>query len=80
MFIDADHRYEGVLTDYLLYNSLVRRGGLIVFHDIASPEPEFGIPLFCKNLSEGKIDGNKHKIYKICVPDSYAGLGYMFKK
>jgi predicted O-methyltransferase YrrM len=34
LFIDADHRYEGVRKDYQLYAPLVRPGGLIAFHDI----------------------------------------------
>ena len=34
LFIDADHRYEGVRRDYELYSPLVRDAGLIAFHDI----------------------------------------------
>jgi predicted O-methyltransferase YrrM len=34
LFIDGDHRYEGVKADFLNYRSLVRPGGLIAFHDI----------------------------------------------
>lgn len=34
LFIDGDHRYEGVRRDYELYRDLVRPGGLIAFHDI----------------------------------------------
>jgi predicted O-methyltransferase YrrM len=34
LFIDGDHRYGGVKKDFYLYSSLVRRNGLIVFHDI----------------------------------------------
>jgi predicted O-methyltransferase YrrM len=34
LFIDADHRYEGVKRDFLNYRQFVREGGIIVFHDI----------------------------------------------
>lgn len=34
LFIDGDHRYDGVKKDFLLYRHLVRDGGFIVFHDI----------------------------------------------
>lgn len=34
LFIDGDHRYEGVKKDFALYRPLVRPGGLIAFHDI----------------------------------------------
>ena len=38
LFIDADHTYAGVASDYHGYRPLVRPGGLIVFHDIV-PHP-----------------------------------------
>lgn len=34
LFIDADHRYEGVKRDWELYSPLVRKGGLVAFHDM----------------------------------------------
>jgi predicted O-methyltransferase YrrM len=35
LFIDGDHTYDGVKQDFERYKALVRRGGLIAFHDIA---------------------------------------------
>jgi predicted O-methyltransferase YrrM len=35
-FIDGDHTYEGVKSDFQLYGPLVRTGGIIAFHDIFS--------------------------------------------
>jgi cephalosporin hydroxylase len=34
LFIDGDHSYEGVKKDFEMYSKLVRRGGIIAFHDI----------------------------------------------
>ena len=34
LFIDADHSYEGVKRDFLLYSPFVRESGIIVLHDI----------------------------------------------
>ncbi len=34
LFIDGDHRYDGVAADFGQYSPLVRPGGLIAFHDI----------------------------------------------
>lgn len=34
LFIDGDHRYKGVKKDWKLYSPLLKRNGLIVFHDI----------------------------------------------
>jgi predicted O-methyltransferase YrrM len=38
LFIDADHSYAGVRTDYELYAPLVRPGGAICLHDVV-PNP-----------------------------------------
>jgi len=37
LFIDGDHSYEGVKADYQMYSRLVRPGGMIALHDIATP-------------------------------------------
>lgn len=34
LFIDGDHTYEGVKRDFEMYSPLVRKGGIIAFHDI----------------------------------------------
>lgn len=39
IFIDGDHRYTGVLADWLNYAGMARDGGVVVFHDIL-PHPE----------------------------------------
>jgi predicted O-methyltransferase YrrM len=38
VFIDGDHRYEAIKNDYYFYSPLVRKGGIIAFHDIAENE------------------------------------------
>lgn len=38
LFIDGDHTYEGVKSDFEMYKDLVKKGGLIGFHDIADTE------------------------------------------
>jgi cephalosporin hydroxylase len=42
LFIDGDHTYEGVKADFEMYAPLVRKGGLIAFHDICLHPPEMG--------------------------------------
>ena len=34
LFIDGDHSYKGVKKDWEMYSPLVKKGGLVVFHDI----------------------------------------------
>lgn len=40
LFIDGDHTYEGVKSDFEMYSPLVSRGGLIAFHDICQHPTE----------------------------------------
>jgi predicted O-methyltransferase YrrM len=54
LFIDGDHRYEGVKADFQMYSALVRPGGLIAFHDIVSGPPALvgGVPAFWQELKK----------------------------
>ena len=36
LFIDGDHSYEGVKKDFELYHPFVKKGGIIIFHDIVA--------------------------------------------
>jgi predicted O-methyltransferase YrrM len=42
VFIDGDHSYEGVKTDFEMFSRLVRRGGIIALHDIVINPAETG--------------------------------------
>lgn len=42
LFIDADHSYAGVATDWQVYAQLVPVGGVIVLHDI-NARPGYGV-------------------------------------
>lgn len=52
LFIDGDHSYEGVSSDYNIYSPLVRSGGLVGFHDlrIADIARFFGTIPFRKDI------------------------------
>jgi predicted O-methyltransferase YrrM len=52
LFIDADHTPSGVRNDYRLYSPLVRKGGIIGFHDIAITRPEYGVRALWGELKE----------------------------
>jgi len=60
LFIDGDHSYEGVRSDFEDYAPLVRPGGLIAFHDIVEGQPEAvgGVPRFWKEL-HGRLGGEE---------------------
>ena len=81
LFIDGDHAYEGVKRDFELYSPLVRRGGIVAFHDIvpdyrtalgvSTPSITEGVPRFWK-----EIKGNFNSMELIDDPeqDGY-GIG-----
>jgi predicted O-methyltransferase YrrM len=52
IFIDGDHRYEGVKRDFEIYAPMVRKGGLVAFHDIVEGPIEAvgGVPQFWKEI------------------------------
>jgi predicted O-methyltransferase YrrM len=54
LFIDGDHRYEGVKADFEMYSPLVRPGGLIGFHDIVPgpPDKAGGVAVFWQELKQ----------------------------
>lgn len=55
LFIDGDHTYEGVASDYEMYRPLVRPGGIIAFHDIIrTPWPDCNVDRFWGELSSDK--------------------------
>ena len=52
LFIDGDHTYEGVKSDYRMYAPLVRTGGIVAFHDIVShkSDPGYGVHRLWKEI------------------------------
>jgi len=46
LFIDGDHRYDGVKSDFLMYKDLVKPGGLIGFHDIVATDYHHNMKCF----------------------------------
>lgn len=58
LFIDGDHSYEGVKADYENFRSLVRPGGLIVFHDVC------GLPEVKQFWDEIKPNTKSYEIHE----------------
>ena len=54
LFIDGDHKYVGVKRDFEMYAPLVRKGGIIAFHDIVPgfPERVGAVPLFWHEIRD----------------------------
>ena len=43
LFIDGNHSYKGVKKDFEIYSPLVRKNGIIAFHDIVEVPSESGV-------------------------------------
>lgn len=64
LFIDGGHEYHFVKSDTQLYFPLVRKGGIVGWHDACwfDTKQRLGIEPFLKDFAAGKIDGRQHKI------------------
>ena len=76
LFIDGDHTYQGVKSDFEMYSPLVRQGGLIALHDIVEHAPESGceVKKFWDELKE-KLPSTS--VEEIIDPEggAWAGVG-----
>jgi len=91
IFIDGDHSYKGVETDFNLYKELLSDRGVILFHDV-DPEHIFKGDLgggdvweFWKNLEEGTKthivttrSSGKNKLWGCTT--GFGGIGIWTKK
>jgi hypothetical protein len=75
LFIDGDHRYECVLSDWINYHKFVKKNGIVAFHDIVNIDNNSSVNKFLNELENGIIDGKKYKINKI-IKSKLCGIGY----
>jgi len=52
LHIDGRHGYDDVLSDFTAWQSTVRQGGIVLFHDIAEHQPGFGVWRLWEELRE----------------------------
>jgi len=74
LFIDGDHTYEGVKRDWEMYSSLVRPGGMIVFHDVAGNYEDTQV----KRLWDSIKDKYRSREY-VADPGGQYGIGVLVK-
>lgn len=77
LFIDGDHSYSQVKTDYETWSPLIVSGGLIVFHDIVDSELHkqqlCEVPRFWNEIKIGK------EYIEIIHDGTWGGLGCITK-
>lgn len=75
LFIDGDHSEQGVRKDFEMYSPLVRKGGIIVLHDVIYTSADPLAPVQVKPLwEELKL---KYPYVEIKTKDS-TGIGVIF--
>lgn len=76
LFIDGDHTYEGVKKDFQMYAPLVRKGGIVAFHDIAEHSSSFGcdVTRFWNELKTGY----RHEEIIEDRAQGWAGIGVVY--
>lgn len=76
LFIDGDHTYEGVKQDFQMYAPLVRKGGIVAFHDIAEHPPFLGSDV-TRFWNEVK-SGYRHEEFIEDRSQGWAGIGILY--
>jgi len=76
LFIDGDHSYRGAKRDFVMYSQLVRKGGIIAFHDVLHhTDPSIGVERLWTELKDRyatkEIVHNGEK--------GWGGIGVIFK-
>jgi len=76
VFIDGDHRYDAVKSDFTMYFDLVKKGGIIALHDIGSAE-EGGVDKLWQELQTNFINNKTESI--LHHPKNEKGIGIFYK-
>jgi len=71
IFIDGDHSYEGVKSDYDKAKEILNKGGVIILHDIASDSSP-GVQKFWCELKEMQLE------WKEFIFGSTCGIGVVY--
>ena len=76
LFIDGDHTYDGVKRDFNIYSKLVKKGGIIAFHDIVKVPLTSGCRVY-KFWDEIKHDYEHIEIIED-KKQEWAGIGVIY--
>jgi predicted O-methyltransferase YrrM len=74
LFIDGDHTYEGVKQDWEMYSGLVRKGGIVAFHDVAGNYGETQCKR-CWDAIKGDYEYREYLVH----PEGLYGIGVLVK-
>ena len=77
LFIDGDHTFEGVRSDFVMYSPLVRPGGVVGFHDILTHPnmPYVAVDILWRQLAQERLPLEEI----ITDPPTWGGIGVLYK-
>lgn len=79
LFIDGGHTYSEVVDDWRMYSPMVRKGGIIAFHDvIPHPNPIVQADQFWKDLKESKIYNKTEEFFENIHENINMGIGVVY--
>lgn len=73
LFIDGNHTYEYVLSDFQMYYPKVRSGGIVAFHDAKLEAERYGTPRVLREIKD------KHDI-KLIDHSNEVGIAWFVKE
>lgn len=77
LYIDGDHTYNGVKTDFMTYSPLVSKPGLIAMHDISWHDPASGceVQKFWEEIKASGIPEDQYSTFELKTEPSWGGNG-----
>ncbi len=76
IYVDGNHSYEGVKFDFKTFWPKLKKGGLLLFHDVSVkgklPEGEYGVHQLFNEVSQ--------KMPHLIINHTHSGLGILQKK
>lgn len=80
LFIDGDHTYEGVKRDFEMYSPLVKKSGLIAFHDINDTQRHRDRNVYVGKFWNEIKDNPDYEAVEFNSNLDWAGIGVLVKK
>jgi len=80
LFIDGDHSYDGVKRDFEMYSPLVKKNGLIAFHDINDTQRHRDRNVYVGKFWSEVKDSPNYDAIEFNSNLDWAGIGLLVKK
>jgi predicted O-methyltransferase YrrM len=81
LMIDGDHSFEGVKSDFEIYHKLVKKGGIIAFHDVKETQMHTELNCFVSDFwNKIRLDERFEAIEFLDSVNDWGGIGVLIIK